>query len=280
MGQLVFQANAGGQTALVGPNPSTSISINIPATNGNMVTTGDTGTVTSTMLASSVYTAPGTIGSGTPNTGAFTSLNATGANISGLTASSAIATDASKNLVSVTNTGTGNNVLATSPTLVTPNLGTPSAINLTNATALPYAALPAGNVLQVVNAITTTETSTTSTTYLDTSLTATITPKFSTSKILVLVNHVGVGKGGGDCRVKIRLQRDASSLATVENNGGYTGSSATNRVGSVSSCYLDSPATTSATTYKTQFGVQDGSGTVVVQADGCTSTITLMEIAA
>jgi hypothetical protein len=76
MGQLVFQANAGGQTALVGPNPSTSISINIPATNGNMVTTGDSGTVTNTMLASNVYTAPGTIGSGTPNTGAFTTLSA------------------------------------------------------------------------------------------------------------------------------------------------------------------------------------------------------------
>jgi hypothetical protein len=41
-----------------------------------MVTTGDSGTVTSTMLASNVYTAPGTIGSGTPNTGAFTTLSA------------------------------------------------------------------------------------------------------------------------------------------------------------------------------------------------------------
>lgn len=40
-------------------------------------------------------------------------------------------------------TGTGSAVLATSPTLVTPNLGTPSAINLTNATALPATALPA-----------------------------------------------------------------------------------------------------------------------------------------
>ena len=50
-----------------------------------------------------------------------------------LTASTALALDASKNVVSVTNTGTGSNVLATSPTLVTPNLGTPSAIVLTNA---------------------------------------------------------------------------------------------------------------------------------------------------
>jgi hypothetical protein len=46
---------------------------------------------------------------------------------SSLTASSAVATDASKALVSVTNTGTGNNVLATSPTLVTPILGTPQS---------------------------------------------------------------------------------------------------------------------------------------------------------
>jgi hypothetical protein len=56
---------------------------------------------------------------------------------SSLTASSAVATDASKGLVSVTNTGTGNNVLATSPTLVTPALGTPASGVLTNTTGLP-----------------------------------------------------------------------------------------------------------------------------------------------
>ena len=50
---------------------------------------------------------------------------------SSLTASSAVATDASKGLVSVTNTGTGNNVLATSPTLVTPVLGVASATSIT-----------------------------------------------------------------------------------------------------------------------------------------------------
>jgi hypothetical protein len=40
--------------------------------------------------------------------------------LSGLTASTALALNASKEVVSVTNTGTGNNVLATSPTLATP----------------------------------------------------------------------------------------------------------------------------------------------------------------
>jgi hypothetical protein len=55
-----------------------------------------------------------------------------------LTASSAVATDASKNLVSVTNTGTGNNVLATNPTLVTPALGTPASGVMTNVTGINY----------------------------------------------------------------------------------------------------------------------------------------------
>jgi hypothetical protein len=75
MGQLVFQATLGGQVNLVGPNTASTYNINVPAVAGNMVTTGDTGTVTNTMCATSVYTAPGTIGSGTPNTGAFTTLS-------------------------------------------------------------------------------------------------------------------------------------------------------------------------------------------------------------
>lgn len=54
--------------------------------------------------------------------------------LSGLTASSAVATDASKNLVSVTNTGSGNNVLQTSPTLITPALGVASATTINRVT--------------------------------------------------------------------------------------------------------------------------------------------------
>jgi hypothetical protein len=66
-----------------------------------------------------------------PSTGMF---SVSGVNVSGLTASNALATDASKNLVSVANTGTGDNVLATSPTLVTPALGTPSSGTLSSCT--------------------------------------------------------------------------------------------------------------------------------------------------
>lgn len=42
--------------------------------------------------------------------------------LSGLTSSTALALDANKNVVSVTNTGSGNNVLATSPQIATPTL--------------------------------------------------------------------------------------------------------------------------------------------------------------
>jgi len=50
--------------------------------------------------------------------------------LSGLTASTALALNASKDVVSVTNTGTGDNVLATSATLVTPTLGVASATSI------------------------------------------------------------------------------------------------------------------------------------------------------
>ena len=70
--------------------------------------------------------------------GNFTDLTVSGTTtLSNLTASTALALNASKEIVSVTNTGSGNNVLATSPTLVTPALGTPSSATLTNATGLP-----------------------------------------------------------------------------------------------------------------------------------------------
>lgn len=76
----------------------------------------------------------------TGGSGTFTNLTVSGTTtLSGLTASTALALNGSKGVVSVTNTGTGDNVLATSPVLVTPNLGTPSAATLTNATGLPVA---------------------------------------------------------------------------------------------------------------------------------------------
>jgi hypothetical protein len=83
--------------------------------------------------------------------GNFTDLSVSGTStLSGLTASTALALNASKQVVSVANTGTGDNVLATSPTLVTPNLGTPSTLVGTNITGTA-AGLTAGNVTTNAN---------------------------------------------------------------------------------------------------------------------------------
>jgi hypothetical protein len=137
-----------------------------------------------------------------------------------------------------------------------------------------------GTVLQVVNGSYSTEVSTTSGTPADTGLTATITPKFSTSKILVLVsqkvfsNNDAANSGGAN----MFLLRGSTTLFTANRVAFSDGTGAMDLYFTTS--YLDSPATTSATTYKTQVARYGGSGTVFVQITSCISGITLMEIAA
>jgi hypothetical protein len=152
----------------------------------------------------------------------------------------------------------------------------------TAATGLKWAA-PAGGgkVLQVVNAQYSTQTSTTSTTFADTGLTATITPTSATSKILVFVNQVGCHRNSGtNGALQLRLLRNSTSIITFEKYLGYNGGTVEINAGSASTTYLDSPATTSAVTYKTQLATDLGGFSLAVQANGGTSTITLMEIGA
>jgi hypothetical protein len=78
------------------------------------------------------------------------------------------------------------------------------------------------------------------------------------------------------------LLRGATSLVTdFAGAAGFTNSALYNQFGSCSIAYLDSPATTSSTTYKTQFKNAGGSFVSVFVQDGSsTSTITLLEIGA
>ena len=134
-------------------------------------------------------------------------------------------------------------------------------------------------VYQVVSATTSTQTGSSTTTFVDTTLTATITPKFSTSKILVLVNQNGINKQSGNTGVNLQLLRGASVLIGFGNNLGTTTNTTENSVGGAGVSYLDSPATISATTYKTQLASTAGVAQGIVQHNSATSTITLMEIA-
>ncbi len=135
-------------------------------------------------------------------------------------------------------------------------------------------------VLQVVNATYGTQTASSSSTYADTGLTATITPSSTSSKILVLVNQAGCGKDTGNTYLKLKLLRGATDIAFFEQYGAFTNNTGFNSIGSCSTSYLDSPATTSATTYKTQFSSNNNVANVFVQTNSSLSTITLMEISA
>jgi hypothetical protein len=144
----------------------------------------------------------------------------------------------------------------------------------------------AGSVLQVVQGTYGSITSTTGSTLITSNVTASITPKFSTSKILVLVNLASVGKISttSNQAVKLALYRNASNVFAITDIAAFTNSALYN-VFNVSTSYLDSPATTSSTSYTIYFCNPNASGLVFVntslnvQSDN-NSTITLMEIAA
>jgi hypothetical protein len=162
----------------------------------------------------------------------------------------------------------------------------PTIIDGTNGITFPNNTVQAsaGQVLQVVNAATATQVSSSNNTFIDTGLTATITPKFATSKILVLVSQNGLSKSNASVNncIDLNLLRGSTSLLSPNAVGAVaeTGAASFN-VSSASICHLDSPATTSATTYKTQFCSRNSTASVQVQyANISNSTITLLEIAA
>jgi hypothetical protein len=168
----------------------------------------------------------------------------------------------------------------TGATLVTPALGTPASGVLTNCTGVPSAALPAGSVLQVVQGSYSTQVNNSTSVYVDTGLAATITPKFATSKILVSVSQL-LYKSAGNTQngVNVKLFRGATDLGHFIYVLGYT-NSLLEVYGQGSIQYLDSPSTTSATTYKTQFASQSNAALAGAQQGNTgVSTITLMEIA-
>lgn len=149
--------------------------------------------------------------------------------------------------------------------------------------AIESTAIGTGAVLQVVQVTSSTQLTTTSATMSSTGVSATITPTSSSSKILVLVNAgVGVSSSGGG---GVAIARNGSVVwnPSVNDSSGYyqfyaVGTAIRAMVGL---SYLDSPSTTSATTYALFFAARGN--TVYINETGNTSsggtTITLMEIA-
>jgi len=131
--------------------------------------------------------------------------------------------------------------------------------SLSSVTALP-AAIPTGKVLQVVTANKTDTFSTSSTSYTDvTGLSVSITPSSSSNKIFVMA-HAAIDHGDSRAMM-IQLVRGSTALhigTAASNRPGATfftfsdqgGDNTVHYTGAFQ--YLDTPSTTSATTYKLQ----------------------------
>lgn len=149
-------------------------------------------------------------------------------------------------------------------------------------------------ILQVVSTTKTDTFSTTSTSYTDiTGLSVSITPSATSSKVLVFTNFNA--SVSGDIAVMFRLMRDSTAISIGDAAGNRTRASAsmitnldTSQMGTFAVHVLDSPATTSATTYKVQMFVNTGTGyigrtgsdTDLATRPRTASTITAMEISA
>lgn len=151
-----------------------------------------------------------------------------------------------------------------------------------------------GKVLQVVNTVKTDTFTTTSGRYVDiTGMSASITPSSISSRILIIITLSGCGTNA-TTNAYARLLRGASVIFAGDASGGRTlafGNMYGESVyiaNTITGCFLDSPATTSLTTYKVQTG-NEGNGTIFINrtqsdrdpTDGRTvSSLTLIEVSA
>ena len=221
--------------------------------------------------------------------------------IEGVTAGTGISGGGTSGTVTITNSmateitakgdlivGTGN---ATFDNLPVGTNGYTLVADSAETTGLKWAA-PAGGgkVLQVVSATTTTATTIASTTLTDTTITASITPSAATSKVLILISASAITSRASDFALgSFSVLRGATEIMDNKNNDDafgvqayQSGATQSNWYGQLGITYLDSPNTTSSTTYKLQASAERtaNSGQVIFQSNGNMSTITLLEIGA
>ena len=162
-------------------------------------------------------------------------------------------------------------------------------LKFTGTTTVASAAVSAGKIAQVIEGDVTTHTAVSSTSYVDCSLEATITPSATSSKVLVLGNFNNLkvnSTGGGNGQIRIQHDQGGSSFTNLAEYEGVVGYG-DNDVNNPSPMYLHSANTTSAIKYKLQIATLTGfsSGTLRLNnrsADGgyIRSSIILMEVLA
>ena len=142
-----------------------------------------------------------------------------------------------------------------------------------------------GKVLQVIYGTTNTQVSHGQTSYIDTGLNASITPSATSSKVLILVSQNIVVKTdtSSERPVYWNIVRGSNPSTQLVYSGSEVDTNTSNQFMSDvfnGLSFLDSPNTTSATTYKTQFKLAGQQADIYAQRNSTNSTIILMEIAA
>jgi hypothetical protein len=131
-------------------------------------------------------------------------------------------------------------------------------------------------VLQVVNATSTSSFSTSSGSFVTTGISGSITPLFSTSKILVMFSAFNMVQTGNMAPV-LTVYRGATALDSVGFSQSYSSTGVTS-TGTGAGVYLDSPATTSSTAYTLYFRNQNNNGSVTLNSSNGLVSIVLMEV--
>jgi len=145
-----------------------------------------------------------------------------------------------------------------------------------------FAAAGGGKILQVVTATDSTSRSSTSSSFVTASntLSVAITPSATSSKIFILYTGAIQNVGATNATTWFTIYRGATNIGGGSNSAlGNAYINADNLVQNMSIGYLDSPSTTSATTYQVYFR-NDNSTTVYLNAQGTLSSITAFEIGA
>jgi len=144
-------------------------------------------------------------------------------------------------------------------------------------TVLTDTAPKTGNILQVVHVIVSTLVSTTSTTHVTTGITAAITPSSTSSKIYILTKTTAQGSSGTDCLTAI--YRGTVSGTNLTGNASTKYNASNNEPSDMVNSFLDSPSTTSATTYTLGFKSSVSGQTSKANVANVDGFITLMEVA-
>ncbi len=135
-----------------------------------------------------------------------------------------------------------------------------------------------GKVLQVQHQEITTTVETSSSSFTDTGFSLAITPASTSSKILCVVNLQSLGKAASTTSaLSVRIVRTSTDIGRTTNMM-YTLAGSTYQTASI--VKLDSPSTTSATTYKVTFKNRESNAVHFNAYTGDTSTFTLYEIGA